>query len=143
MEVDYEPDIVVGDFNFDGHEDFALLTCDHCGPYGVASHSVFLFAPESKTFARSRELSRLAESSIVPMRADAARKRLIIASKSGCCIHWTEEHEVRGGIPRLMKRELEEVTADGACVSTSETRREDGRMQREKRPCAGGAGSVP
>jgi hypothetical protein len=132
---DYDPELLVEDFDFDGHEDFALRTCDRCGPYGAPTYSVFLFTPKSRTFVHSSAISRLTEASLASMRADAARKRLIIASKSGCCIHWSEEYEVSHGIPRLMKRETEEETTDDKCVLTVETRRKGGIMQRETRPC--------
>lgn len=119
---DYEPEVLVDDFDFDGHEDFALHTADHLGPYGTAAYSVFLFVSASQTFVHSPALSRLTEESLAPMRGDANRKRLVIASKSGCCIHWFEEYEVHRGVPRLMKRETEEVGADERCVLKVETR---------------------
>jgi hypothetical protein len=130
----YEPSLLVEDYDFDGHEDLALHTGD-AGPYGAPTYSVFLYAPATRTFTLSRALSELAATSIVPMRADAARKRLMIESKSGCCIHWGEEHELQGGAPRLMKRETEAEEPGGKCVLTVETRRGSGGMKRETRPC--------
>jgi hypothetical protein len=132
---DYDPELLVDDFDFDGHEDFALHTADHLGPYGAATYSVFLFIPASQTFVHSPALSRLTEESLAPMRADAAKRRLVIASKSGCCIHWFEEYEVRRGVPRLMKRETEEVGSDDRCVLKVETRERGGGLRQEVRPC--------
>lgn len=131
---DDDSPILVDDFDFDGHEDLAVHTGDS-GPYGSATYGVFLFVPASGTFVHAPAWSRLAEESLAPLRADAARRRLVVASKSGCCVHWVEEHEVRGGVPRLVKRETEELDSEDRCVLTVETRRRGGGLRREKRAC--------
>ncbi|HRI70326.1 MAG TPA: hypothetical protein PK156_39110, partial [Polyangium sp.] len=134
LNLDYQPTILVNDFNFDAYEDFAIHTGDF-GPYGSSTYSVFLFAAASRSFVYSRALSGLTEISLAPLRVDTARRLIFTASKSGCCIHWSEEYEVRRGIPRLMKRETERETPNGRCESTLETRRKDGSMQRKTRQC--------
>lgn len=127
---DYEPIILVNDFNFDGYDDFAVHK-DDFGSYGSPTYSVFLFAPAARQFGHSRELTRLTEISLDSLGVDKARKRLLTVSKSGCCIHWAEEYELHDGIPRLMKRETEQEEPDGPCVLTIETRRKAGGMRRE------------
>lgn len=131
---DDDPSILVEDYDFDGHEDLAARTGDS-GPHGAPTYSVFLFAPASRTFAYSRALSRLMEESLGPIDVDASRRRLITGSKGGCCIHWSEEYEIQRGVPRLMARETVDSISDDGCVVTLETRRGDGGMRREKRPC--------
>lgn len=133
-EPEYEPILLVNDFNFDGHEDFAIHK-DDFGSYGSATYAVFLFVPAKRKFAHSRELSQLTELSLGAVEVDAARKRLLTASKSGCCKHWSEEYELHHGIPRLMKRETEEEASNGTCILTIETRRKDGGMRRKTEAC--------
>jgi hypothetical protein len=134
LDPDYEPPLLVQDFNFDGHEDIAVHTGDS-GPYGAATYGVYLYSSASRTFVHAPALSRLTEESIAPMRADASRRRLVIASKSGCCIHWSEEYDVRGDLPILMKRETEELGADDVCLLTVEERQQGGVLRRKKRAC--------
>ncbi|APR82690.1 Hypothetical protein A7982_08039 [Minicystis rosea] len=127
----YEPSVLVDDFDFDGHEDFAL----HTGDAGDGeTYSVFLFVPASRTFVLSRALSQLTELSLAPLQVDAARKRLIIASNRGCCNRWAEEYAVHQRFPLLMRRETESKGTDGGCL-TIEMREKDGVMRQQLVHC--------
>jgi hypothetical protein len=114
--------INVGDFDFDGREDFAVQI-DQSGPYGGPTFDVYLHVPGEERFVRSDALSQLTRDSLGFFRVDAARKRLVTFSKSGCCYHVTEENEVVRGKPNVVRREIEDATAgDGFVVDTEETR---------------------
>jgi hypothetical protein len=53
----------VGDFNFDGHEDFAVQNGNH-GSYGQPSYNVYLFSPSKGQFELNRPLTDLIEQTL-------------------------------------------------------------------------------
>jgi hypothetical protein len=112
--------IDVGDFNFDGLEDFAVQA-DQSGPYGGPTFEVFLATPGGK-FARSPELSLLTHGTMGLFTVDVARRRLLTMTKSGCCYHLWEEFEMVENRPIAVFKLTEEVTPDGRfVVETRET----------------------
>lgn len=117
-----DPEVVCGDFDFDGHGDFAVNNARN-GSYGGPSYAVFLYRKQYVSFVLSRQLSSLTEESFGFPVVDALARRLVVSSKSGCCVHWTSEYDVIGGAPRRMKTVLEEEKPSGICVVTTEIRR--------------------
>ncbi len=97
---DYQGTINVGDFNFDGHEDFAVQG-PQTGPYGGPTFSVFLYSAGIGKFVRSSALSELTETTLGFFKFDTKNKRILTRSKSGCCYHETTQYEiVDGGLVR-------------------------------------------
>jgi len=132
------PDFRVDDFNFDGHEDFAVHDANS-GSYGSPSYSVYLYYPTRGRFersARSAPFSDLSEASLRFPQTNGNLRRLRTFSKSGCCVHWISEYDVVAGGPRRVKSETEEELADERCLLTIEERAPDGRWTRATRACA-------
>ncbi|MFO0547290.1 MAG: hypothetical protein U0271_02820 [Polyangiaceae bacterium] len=133
-----DPEVVCGDFNFDGHEDFAVNDADS-GSYGSPSYAVFLYQPRRKAYVLSPELSRLTEESLGFPTVDSSKRRLMASSKSGCCIHWHSEYAVVGDVPLRMKTVTDEDSANGSCLVTTELRGKDGAWRQSRRslrhPC--------
>jgi hypothetical protein len=127
----------VGDFDFDGREDFAVQV-GHDGPYGGPTFVVYLDSPRAGRFVASDPLSELTRTTLGMFQVDAARRRLVTLAKSGCCWHETTEYEVAGGRPVAVVVVTEDaITEDGFVVTTSR-RLVDGRWrtrtQRRARP---------
>lgn len=112
----YEPEILVEDYDFDGHPDFALHTGDH-GPYGAPTYSIFLFAPAARAFAFSAAFSALSEQSLDPLVVDRAARRIRVSSKSGCCIHGSEAYELHKGTLSAVERETVDASAPDGCTN--------------------------
>jgi hypothetical protein len=125
---DAEGAINVGDYNFDGREDFAVQI-DQTGPYGGPTFDVFLATAGG--FVRSEALSRLTRETLGLFQVDAKRHRLVTFAKSGCCWHITEELEVVANEPVLVFRRTEDATGDE--VIETEERRVNGRWLRTTR----------
>ncbi len=136
------PEILVDDFNFDGHEDFAVHDANNAS-YGGPSYSVFLYRPEGRRFLRSAQFSDLSEASLGFPEISHTRRRLRSFSKSGCCIHWKSEYDIVAGIPRRVRTETEESFLDDHCVLTIEERTSDGRWKRSTAPCPKDEGQAP
>jgi uncharacterized protein len=98
----------VGDFNFDGHDDFSIYKDNH-GPYGGPTYAVYLFDPKLAHFRHSIAFSELTEMNLGFFGVDPVRKRLRTASKSGCCYHVWEELTVVRNVPVVVTRITEEV----------------------------------
>jgi hypothetical protein len=101
--------INVGDFNFDGHEDFAVQNGNH-GSYGGPSYSVYLYSPKTTAFVYSKALSSLIEDTLGFFRVDGKNKHLITLSKSGCCYHETVVYAVKEDVPVPVSRVVEDAT---------------------------------
>ena len=101
--------INVGDFNFDGHEDFAVQNGNH-GSYGQPSYSVYLYSPKKSAFVYSKALSSLIEDTLGFFHVDSKNKHLITFSKSGCCYHETVEYVVEEDLPVPVSRVVEDAT---------------------------------
>jgi hypothetical protein len=130
---DDQGSIVVGDFNFDGREDFAMLT-GQSGPYGGPTFTVFLASP-SGPFVHSTPLSKLTDENLGLFKVDEKKKRLVTLAKDGCCLHVTQELAVVDNKPVLMDRVTEDGTSGDKLVVTHE-RRVGGKLLKsvERRP---------
>lgn len=115
---EYQGTLNAGDFNFDSREDFAVQTGND-GPYGGPTYGVFL-SDVKGGFVLSKELSDLTHKSLGFFQVDASRKRLVTFTKSGCCYHMTEEHEVRNDKPVTVLRKIEDGTQDDFVLETEE-----------------------
>ncbi|MCS3870806.1 hypothetical protein J3D55_003722 [Chryseobacterium ginsenosidimutans] len=110
--------LIFDDFNFDGTEDIAIRNGNESG-YGGPSYDVYVFNSTKKQFVPSEELTGLAHENLGMFNTDAARKRLITYSKSGCCWHLTTEYSVlpQRGLFKVYELE-EDATAEGKVIVT-------------------------
>jgi hypothetical protein len=116
---DEQGTVNVGDFDFDGHEDFAVRDGND-GSYGGPSYTVFLYAPSRATFVEAPALGELTHTNLGFFGVDPKRKRLTTFGKSGCCWHVMEEHEVVSGKPIVVARTTEDATGESDVVITEE-----------------------
>jgi hypothetical protein len=116
---DYQGTLEVGDFDFDGHEDFAVQDSEQ-GPYGGPTFQVFLYQPKTGQFVVADELTELTHSTLGFFQVDEVHERLRTFAKSGCCYHVTEEYRVVRGAPVMVSRFTEDATGDGDVVETTE-----------------------
>lgn len=118
---EYQGVINVGDFNFDGAEDFAVQNGNH-GSYGGPSYDVFLYEPRIRTFRYSRALSSLIESTLGFFGVDAKTKRLETFAKSGCCWHQQQRYKIENNQPVSVWRFTEDATIgeNGVLLTTEE-----------------------
>ncbi|VXC98352.1 conserved exported hypothetical protein [Pseudomonas sp. 8Z] len=110
---DYQGVINVDDFNFDGHEDFAVQNGNH-GSYGGPSYDVFLYDSKQQAFRHSQAMTRLIASTLGFFDVDAQAQRLQTLAKSGCCWHRTSRYRVEGNTPVEVWR-----STDGASLHMS------------------------
>jgi len=119
------------DYNFDGIEDLSL--CDgRNGGYGMPSYHIYLFSPRAKKFTLSEPFTELSQEGRLGMfEADAKRKRLRTLSKSGCCLHTTEEFVVVNNRPKKVLEIEEDATiADRKRVKITTKRLVGGHWRR-------------
>ncbi len=108
----------VGDFDFDGLEDVAIWAGNQ-GPYGGPTFSIYL-QNKSARFVRSARLSALTENTLGMFQVDAARRRILTVTKSGCCWHQFDAYAWQGGVPVLVLRRTEDATSGAELVETTE-----------------------
>ena len=98
------------DYNFDSIEDLSL--CDgRNGGYGMPSYQIYLFLPRAGRFILSEEFTELSQEGRLGMlERDARRKRLRTFSKSGWCLHMTEEFVVVNNRPKKVLEIVEDAT---------------------------------
>jgi hypothetical protein len=108
---DWQGTLEIGDFNFDGREDFAVRNGE-MGPYDSPTYCVFLYDPRQGRFVESDAFSQLTQENMGFFAVDTARRRLVVSSKSGCCDYATEEYAVVQGKLVLMES-YEEKGAPG------------------------------
>ncbi len=128
---DVQSTLNVGDFNFDGHEDFAIQI-GNGGSYGMPSYSVFLFDPLTGQFQLSKPLSSLIEESLGFFEVDAKNKRLITFSKSGCCYHETVVYRVLQNRPAPVARTIEDATVEPHFIHITHEKLVNGKWQEIK-----------
>lgn len=117
---DYDPSLLLEDFNFDGEADLALQTGNN-GPYGSPSYQAYLFQKRTGKFVLATELSELTEGYLGLFDVDYPRKRITTYSKGGCCYHESREYEFVGTRPVLVARFAHDATAnDGYVLENSE-----------------------
>ena len=104
--LDQQSAVSFSDYNFDSIEDLSL--CDgRNGGYGASSYQIYLFLPRGGRFILSEEFTELSQTGrLGDLERDARRKRLRTFSKSGCCLHMTEEFVV---VNNRLKKVLEIV----------------------------------
>lgn len=107
----YQGTINTGDFNFDGLEDFAVLTGNR-GSYGGPSYDVFLFDRNKERFLHSPALSSLTITGLGFFDVDSKARELIEHTKSGCCYQETTYYSVRNNMPVPKRRDVEDATGD-------------------------------
>jgi len=105
---DYQGAINVGDFNFDGEEDFAIQNGNN-GAYSGPSYDVYLKDQTGKSFTFSPALSDLIGSTLGFFTIDQARKHLITFAKSGCCYHVSTEYSMVNNTPVPVKQTIDEA----------------------------------
>lgn len=124
----YQGVVNVGDFNFDGAEDFAVQNGNR-GSYGGPSYDVFLYEPRVRAFRYSRALSALIESTLGFFAVDEKAKRLETFAKSGCCWHQQERYKVSNNRPVAVWRFTEDATVQGDVVLLTTEELIDGNWQ--------------
>ncbi len=134
----YVPDALVADFNFDGHVDFAIVEQERSGPYGANTYAALLYSPRYRSFVYAEQLTRAGRYYFGFFSVAADKKRLLGYSKSGCCIHWTDEYALIGNVPRRMRSTTRTDEVDDSCTLTTEVRRSDGHWEEHSRPCRPG-----
>jgi uncharacterized protein YecT (DUF1311 family) len=118
--------INVGDFNFDGYEDFAVQTGND-GSYGGPSYSVYLYVPSEEKFHPSAPLSKLTVEGLGFFDIDAKHKHLIVLSKSGCCYHERTQYSIKQNLPVPDSRDIEDGTKDPNYLLISHQRYVNGK----------------
>ena len=108
--LDQQSAVSFSDYNFDGIEDLSL--CDgRNGGYGAPSYQIYLFLPRAGRFILSEEFTELSQTGrLGELERDARRKRLRTFSKSGCCLHMTEEFVVVNNRPKKVLEIVEDAT---------------------------------
>jgi hypothetical protein len=117
-----------GDFNFDGHEDFAVQNGNH-GPYGAPSYDVYLFSPVKGQFELSHPLTHLIEQTLGFFQIDPVHKHLVTMSKSGALYHEMTTYAVIHDKPVLIMREIEDGSKDTRYVYVTKKRLVNGKWQ--------------
>ncbi len=108
--LDQQSAVNFSDYNFDGVEDLSL--CDgRNGGYGAPSYQIYLFLPRAGRFILSEDFTELSQTGrLGDLERDARRKRLRTFSKSGCCLHMTEEFVVVNNRPKKVLEIVEDAT---------------------------------
>ncbi|WP_157642446.1 lysozyme inhibitor LprI family protein [Burkholderia ubonensis] len=129
---DYQGVINVGDFNFDGHDDFGVQT-GHEGSYGGPSYDVYVFDPNGGKFILNDAMSELTRSSLGFFDVDTKNKRLRTLGKSGCCYHVTTAYRVERNRPVAVERHIEDGMRGDGRMAIIDERLVNGKWQRKVR----------
>jgi hypothetical protein len=125
---DYRGLVNVGDFNFDGHEDFAIQNGNN-GAYGGPSYSVYLYSPSTERFQLSQSMTDLIASTLGFFDVDTNKKLLTTLSKDGCCFHTTTAYTVVHDDPIPVSREIEDATKSDKYVLVTTQLMVNGKWQ--------------
>jgi len=107
---DHQSIIFFEDYNFDGAADLSIRDGNNSG-YGGPSYRIYLFSPRTAKFVFSQPFTDLGQGEYLGMfQIDRKRKKLRASSKSGCCLHRTDEFIVAGNRPKKIFEELEDAT---------------------------------
>jgi hypothetical protein len=109
---DYQGVINVGDFNFDGHEDFGVQNGND-GSYGGPSYSIFLFDPTSGQFVENEAMGALIQETLGFFQVDKVNKVLRTLAKDGCCYHESTTYRVVKNEPVAIAKHTEAISDDG------------------------------
>lgn len=125
---DYQGVINVGDFDFDGHEDFAVQNGNN-GPYGGPTYDVYLYSKAGNRFVLSESLTNLISETLGFFQVDSRQKLIKTSAKSGCCYHEYVEYKVVKGEPVPVYRVIEDAlnSGDDEYVTVTKERFHDGR----------------
>lgn len=127
---DYQDVINVGDFNFDGQDDFGIQT-GYMGSYSGPSYDIYLFDPKTGRYVYSAAMSELNLGSFGFFEFDTQEKRIYTFGKSGCCYHESTTYRVENNEPIAIERIIDDQTdADGRAKTVEETL-VDGQWQRK------------
>lgn len=102
--------INVGDFNFDGLDDFAVQI-GYEGSYSGPNYAVFLRTQSG--FTHNQRMSDLTREGLGFFGFDAKTRTLITFSKSGCCDHWTTTYTVENDQPVPVRMSRDVLSAGG------------------------------
>lgn len=125
---DFQGVINVGDFNFDGQEDFGIQTGNE-GSYGGPSYDVYLFDARTQRFVPNGEMTSLIRSTLGFFEVDAKNKRLHTYAKGGCCYHETTTYRVDRDVPVAIERHIEEVLLSGDKMKITEEKVVNGKWR--------------
>ncbi|UWE15251.1 FG-GAP repeat protein [Herbaspirillum huttiense] len=125
--------IVIGDFNFDGHDDVAILN-GYNGSYGYASYDVYTYDAKKRIYSLNLDLTRLTGGEYLGMfQVDQKRKRLLAYNKVGAGLFYSFEFisNVRGVKKVCEKSEIWDMPNSlvKVAVKTLENERWRTRMQ--------------
>ncbi|WP_343660269.1 lysozyme inhibitor LprI family protein [Ralstonia sp.] len=109
---DYQGVINVGDFNFDGQEDFGIQTGNE-GSYGGPSYDIYLFNAQAQRFVPNSEMTGLILETLGFFEVDAKNKRLRTWAKSGCCYHERTVYAVEHDVPVAVERRIDDAQGPG------------------------------
>ena len=126
-------DVVVGDFNFDGHDDIAIQN-GHNGSYGYASYDVYTYDVASQAYILDANLTRLTWGEYLGMfRVDKKRKRLLTLNKAADRAMFSFEFisDIRGVKKVCGKEEIWDMSHNIVNV-TVKTLQKDGWRIRQK-----------
>ena len=112
--------INVGDFNFDGKEDFGIQTGNN-GSYGGPSYDVYLFNAKAQRFVLNPSMTQLIVETLGFFEVDAAHKRLRTWAKSGCCYHERTVYAVDQDEPVAIERRIDDAQRGDKMKVTVET----------------------
>lgn len=104
--------INVGDFNFDGQEDFGIQTGNE-GSYGGPSYDVYLFNAQAQRFVHNSAMTELILETLGFFEVDAKNKRLRTWAKSGCCYHERTVYAVEHDEPVAVERRIDDAQGGG------------------------------
>ena len=129
---DYQGVINVGDFNFDGSEDFAVQNGNH-GSYGQPSYDVYLYSAKAARFELNRPMTDLIEQTLGFFHVDPIHDHLVTMEKSGAVYHVTTTYTVIHDRPVPIARIVEDGRKDTRYVYVTHERLVNGKWQRIER----------
>lgn len=105
LSTEEDGNIVIGDFDFDGHDDFAVQD-GYKGSYGYASYDVYTYDKKRKIYSRNSALTRLAGGEYLGMfQIDKKRKRLLAYNKAADGVLYSFEFTSNGrGLKKVCEK---------------------------------------
>jgi hypothetical protein len=125
---DFQGVINVGDFNFDGREDFAIRNGNN-GSYGGPTYDVYLSDRASGRFVFNEAMSELVMETLGFFEVDSRHKVIRTTAKSGCCYHEFTTYRVENNTPVAIANHIEALTADGTKMEIRDERFVNGKWQ--------------
>jgi uncharacterized protein len=126
---DYQGVINVGDFNFDGNEDFGIQTGNE-GSYGGPSYAIFLFSPEKGRFEYNDALSGLIAETLGFFDVDTRHQLIRTSGKSGCCYHENTAYRIDHDVPVPVERHIEDaLNSDNGKMKITDEKLVNGKWQ--------------